>query len=107
MTIARFVKANGSRLRFTHLGQRLIVYISQFDECETGAPGYRVLNGACNEYDQPGEMPKNTHPMPGCLGARRPWYPGDMNITSLIDDPESWGRKAPGNERNDDGRPNT
>lgn len=93
-TIRRYIGVNYAKLRFTHLGKRLIVFVSQFGDCDSSAPGYRVLNGYCNEYYEPGEMPNRTHPTPGCLGARRPWYTDDASNKHLSDDPSYWSRKS-------------
>lgn len=88
--IRRYIGENYALLHFTHLENRLIVFVSHSGDCFGGAPGYAVLNGYCNEYYEPGEMPNNTHPTPDCLAPRRPWYPKDALNKSLRNDPTYW-----------------
>lgn len=54
-----------------------IVFNATDGPCEVWAAGYKVLNGGCNEFYQPGENPYNTHPVPDCYRAdeRPPWMP--------------------------------
>ncbi len=53
-----------------------IVFDATDGPCEVWAGGYAVLNGACNEYYQPGENPYRTHPAPDCFATNRPWMRG-------------------------------
>jgi hypothetical protein len=52
-----------------------IVFDATDGPCEVWALGYKVLNGACNEYYEPGENPYGTHPAPDCFreDLHRPW----------------------------------
>ncbi len=52
-----------------------IVYDATDGPCTVASLGYPVLNGACNEYYKPGEIPYATFPAPdACYRATpRPW----------------------------------
>jgi hypothetical protein len=51
-----------------------IVYDATGDVCTASAFGYAVLNGACNEFYEPGENPYGTMAAPDCFGSEhRPW----------------------------------
>jgi hypothetical protein len=69
--IQRYV--NSSTLRIAWVGGEFIVFDAKDGPCETWAQGYSVLNGACNEFYEPGDNPYNTHAGSGCPGAKRPW----------------------------------
>ena len=49
-----------------------IVFDATDGPCEVWAAGYKVLNGVCNEFYQPGENPYHTHAVPDC-------YPRDVH----------------------------
>jgi hypothetical protein len=84
-TISKFVRSR--YLRFAVLGGDVVVFNAFRGDCVYDAPGYPVLNGACNEYYQPGLDPNVTHPMPGCLGPPRPWVASDKGLPG---DPSFW-----------------
>ena len=86
-SIAHYIKSE--KLRFAILGGGIVIFYAQAGDCVDGAPGYFVLNGACNEYYQPGEDPEDTHPAPGCIGPPRPWIRSDR---VLHGDPTAWSR---------------
>ena len=52
-----------------------IVFDATDGPCEVWAAGYKVLNGRCNEFYQPGESPYNTNAVPDCFprDAHSPW----------------------------------
>ena len=84
--IRRFVHSR--TLRFVYLRDRgFIVFDARYGPCNGAAPGYPVLNGACNEYYEPGEDPTKTHPMSGCVGPPRPWVPSDAGLPG---NPNDW-----------------
>lgn len=65
-------------LRFVFLSNkrdhhRMIVYDASQGPCIDNAPGYHVLNGACNEYYEPGENPRYTIGIPSCDILPPPW----------------------------------
>ena|ERR1017187_8724293 len=45
---------------------RMIFFDAVQGACIGNAPGYHVLNGACNEYYEPGENPRYTVGIPSC-----------------------------------------
>lgn len=53
----------------------LIVFDATDGPCEVWAGGYKVLNGGCNEFYEPGENPYFTHTVPECYSrdAHPPW----------------------------------
>ncbi len=53
--------------------RRMIVFDAVQGPCMDDAPGYHVLNGACNEYYEPGETPRWTHGIPSCDITPPPW----------------------------------
>ena len=57
---------------YTRGGREFIVFDATDGACEVWAPGYKVLNGGCNEFYEPGENPYYTHPAPEC-------FPEDVN----------------------------
>jgi hypothetical protein len=64
-------------LRFAYLGSELLIFDAVAGPCAAQAPGYFVLNGACNEYYTPPLDIQNTHSEPDCLYPPRPWVAGD------------------------------
>jgi len=87
-SIREYVKS--PTLRFTFIYDDLVVFDATDGPCfDGGAPGYPVLNGACNEYYQPGEDPRKTVPAPGCIGPPRPWISSDKGLPG---DPGVWSR---------------
>ena len=60
-------------LRFAFVGGSMIVFDARYGPCWDVAPGYKVLNGACNEYYEPGEEPASTFGIPGCYETPPPW----------------------------------
>ena len=90
-SIRKYVRS--STLRFTFIDDDLVVFDAVDGPCfDGGAPGYPVLNGACDEYYQPGEDPRKTVPAPGCIGPPRPWIASDKNLPG---DPGVWSRLRP------------
>jgi hypothetical protein len=86
--VARYIKSK--KLRFAIVAGEIVVFYANAGDCTDIAPGYLVLNGACNEYYQPGEEPEYTRPAPGdCRGPPRPWVPGDRKFPG---DPTFWSR---------------
>jgi hypothetical protein len=91
-SIRKFVKS--TTLRFSFISGDFIVFDAIDGACfDGGAPGYPVLNGACNEYYQPGEDPRKTVPAPGCIGPPRPWISSDKGLPG---DPRVWSQSRPG-----------
>ena len=87
-SIRKFVRSRS--LRFTFIESDFVVFDAVDGPCfDGGAPGYPVLNGACNEYYEPGEDPRKTAPAPGCIGPPRPWIPSDKGLPG---DPRVWTR---------------
>jgi hypothetical protein len=75
--IRRSVKSD--HLRFVwYSPTSFMVYDAVAGACIDTAPGYPVLNGACNEYYEPGEDPQRTNVAPDCTEAAksRPWMKG-------------------------------
>ena len=66
-------------LRFASIGRRFIVFDAIGGPCSTAAPGYFVLNGACNEYYLPSDDFSSTHAESSCLEEKRPWMNSDMD----------------------------
>ena len=50
----------------------MIVFDAFDGPCETWPAGYHVINGACNEYYEPGENPYYTHGVMGCYPSSTP-----------------------------------
>jgi len=78
--IRRYVRSKTLRFAWvedsTTMGEP-IVFDAYDGPCEGWAAGYAVLNGACNEYYEPGENPYSTHAVPGCYrSSPRPWMDG-------------------------------
>jgi hypothetical protein len=68
-----------STLRFAFVGGEFIVFDAQNGPCETGAPGYSVLNSvSCNEMYSPTDNFDHTRAVPECWNAPRPWIPHDV-----------------------------
>lgn len=71
-TVRRFAThANAKTLRIAWVaaisGEHGFIVFDAYDgPCETWAPGYKVLNGTCNEYYEPGENPYYSHAVMGC-----------------------------------------
>lgn len=66
-TIQRIEASHHSpTLRFAIL-DKLIVFDARHGPCYDVAGGYPVLNGACNEFYEPGEDPTQTKAAMGCL----------------------------------------
>jgi hypothetical protein len=68
---------HSSSLRFAYFSHSFIVFDAVGGPGTDDAPGYFVLNGKWNEYDEPGENPYMTIATPECLEPPRPWVPGD------------------------------
>jgi hypothetical protein len=66
-----------STLRFAFIGGEFIVFDAAQGPCAPYAPGYSVLNGACNEMYSPTDNFKSTAGVPGCAMAPRPWIAHD------------------------------
>jgi hypothetical protein len=74
--IQRYVHSKVLRIAWVAGYRReFIVFNATDGPCEVWAVGYKVLNGGCNEYYQPGENPYDTHAAPDCLPQElhRPW----------------------------------
>ena len=74
--IARYTRDRHLRfawLEYATTPRHFIVFDATDGPCEVWAGGYQVLNGACNEFYQPGENPYGTHAVPDCWGPPRPW----------------------------------
>jgi hypothetical protein len=68
---------HSSTLRFAFADRESVVYDADKGPCIVSAPGYFVLNGACNEYYMPSD-PNRTVPLSGgCFEPPRPWVPSD------------------------------
>ena len=68
--IQRYIHSKTLRIAWvdhatTHQG--FIVFDATDGPCEVWAAGYKVLNGSCNEFYQPGENPYTTHAVPDCF----------------------------------------
>lgn len=72
------VYVHPSTLRFANVGGEFIVFDASRGPCEPDAPGYSVLNGACNEMYSPTDNFDHTRAVPGCWNAPRPWIPHDQ-----------------------------
>ncbi len=73
--IGHYVRSKTLRIAFLDNERdhhRMIVFDAVRGSCMDEAPGYKVLNGACNEYYEPGETPRWTHATPYC-DAPPPW----------------------------------
>ncbi|HTJ25349.1 MAG TPA: hypothetical protein VMA36_04200 [Candidatus Limnocylindria bacterium] len=86
--IGKYVRSK--TLRFVFLNGRVLVFDAVAGPCTAGAPGYFVLNGACNEYYLPTDDFDAPHAMPGCFFPPRPWIPGDRGVGS----PDEWKRQT-------------
>ena len=87
--IQRYV--HSKTLRFTDLAGEFLVYDAKDGPCIGSAPGYFVLNGACNEYYMPSSERDYTVAVPGCLDAPRPWIPHDRGQGTSA----AWGTPSP------------
>lgn len=55
---------------FTFIPGDLVIFDAVDGPCFDGiAPGYPVINGACDEFYQPGDDPTKTVPAPDCVGS--------------------------------------
>jgi hypothetical protein len=87
--IQRYV--HSKTLRFAYAAGEFIVYDATDGPCTGSAPGYFVLNGACNESYMPSSESDSTIAVPGCLEAPRPWIPHDRGQGTSAD----WGTPNP------------
>jgi hypothetical protein len=71
------VYVHPTTLRFANVAGEFIVFDASRGPCETSAPGYSVLNGACNEMYSPTDNFDGTRAVPGCWNAPRPWIVHD------------------------------
>jgi hypothetical protein len=73
--IERYIHSKTLRIAWVSGGSEFIVFDATDGPCEVWALGYKVLNGGCNEFYQPGENPYDTHPAPDCFprDMHRPW----------------------------------
>ena len=64
-------------LRFAYVGDRFTVFNAKFGPCWSGAPGYFVLNGKCNEVYAVVDRFESTSSVTDCWNAPRPWITND------------------------------
>jgi hypothetical protein len=76
--IMKFVRT--PTLRFTYLRGEFLVFDAVAGPCAAGAPGYFVLNGACNEYYTPPLDINSTHSSSDCFNPPRPWIEHDPGL---------------------------
>ena len=72
--IMRYVHPSTLRVAFIGTARTMIVFDAIYGPCYAGAPGYFVLNGACNDFYSPVE---GGGVVPQCWLAPRPWIPHD------------------------------
>lgn len=84
LAITRYVHSR--YLRFTNLHGRFIVFDAPLGPCLYAAGGYRILNGLCYEFYEPGLDPTSARFSDGCLGPSRPWVVHDPGSP----DPSYW-----------------
>jgi hypothetical protein len=87
--IQRYV--HSKTLRFVYTAGEFVVYDATSGPCTGGAPGYVVLNGACNESCMPSSESDSTIAVPGCLDPPRPWIPHDRGQGASA----NWGTPNP------------
>lgn len=80
--VRRHVRSSALRIAWVDGGQppggkEFIIFNAVEGPCNAAAGGDAVLNGACNEFYEPGENPYFTMAAPGCMQPiRRPWMRG-------------------------------
>lgn len=66
-------------LRFAFVNGKLVIFAAIRGPCADFAPGYPVLNGDCRDFYEPGENPRFTHVVFGCMPPR-PWVKSERRF---------------------------